>query len=71
MPTILLLYMKLCDLNYGVNISGDNLHYKDFKNGNYPSMVAYFNSIDWDMETGNMEPSLALDRFHYHVNLAI
>ena len=53
-----------------VNVS-DYIVFKDFKRGDYLGMVRYFNSVDWDVETGNVDPCIALERLYGHINWAV
>ena len=54
------------------NVSNsDYIVFKDFKRGDYPGMVGYFNSVDWDAETGNVDPCTALECLYGHINRAV
>ena len=65
------LYMLYNDLAITDVSASENVVFKDFKRGDYQGMLAYFNSVDWDVETGNVDPCVALERLYYHINCAI
>ena len=65
------LYLKFNDLDLKVDTVAENFTYRDFKRGDYVSVVDYFNAVDWDMVTGNTEPCVALERLYGHINHAI
>ena len=48
-----------------------NLKFRDFKCGDFPGVLKYLNSVDWDKETGDSDPGVALDRLYGHINHAI
>ena len=48
-----------------------NLKFRDFKHGDFPRVLEYLNSVDWDNETGDSDPGAALDSLYRHINHAI
>lgn len=63
--------MKFRDLDSDADFTGENIVFRDFKRGDYPSVVGYLNSVDWDTEIGNTDPRTALERLYGHINLAV
>ncbi|XP_076672265.1 uncharacterized protein LOC143371199 [Andrena cerasifolii] len=45
--------------------------YYDFKCGDYPKVINYLNSVDWDSITRAIDPDLAVDRLYAHLNAVI
>ena len=50
---------------------GENSEYRDFKRCDFSSVCEFLNQIDWDKETGDIEPNVALERLYGHINQAI
>ena len=65
------LYLKFSVLASGPDHMCGNLDYRDFKRGDYPGVLEYLNTVDWDNVTGNADPEVALECLYGHINRAI
>ena len=65
------LLVSLNDFTPSVDQGSVNGSYYDFKRGDYPNMINYLNSVDWDPITQGVDPDIAVARLYFHLNMAI
>ena len=65
------LIVRLSDLAPQCDQVNVNSTFYDFKRGDYPNMISYLNSVDWDSITRGIDPDVAVDRLYAHLNVAI
>ena len=65
------IYIKLNVSVSGPDLMRCNLVYRDFKRGDYPRVLDYLNSVDWDNVTSDSDPERALECLYFHINKVI